>query len=53
MGGFLAWNLQISGRDLLGIGDGLLHVDLELEGFSNCVTLLFVVVSDEHIAPEG
>jgi hypothetical protein len=50
-GGCLAWNLQIGRKDLLGIGDGLLHADQELEGFSGCVTLLLLVVSDEHIAP--
>jgi hypothetical protein len=44
---------MIGGRDLLSIGDGLLHVDRELEGFSGCVTLLLAVISDENIAPEG
>jgi hypothetical protein len=51
MGGLLAQNLQIDERDLLGVGDGLLHADRELEGFSSCVTLLLIAVSDEHIAP--
>jgi hypothetical protein len=50
MGGLLARNLQIDGRDLLGVGDGLLHADRELEGFSSCITLLLTAVSDEHIA---
>jgi hypothetical protein len=52
MGGFFDWNLKIGGRNLLGVGDGLLHADRELEGFSSCITLLLTVVGDENIALE-
>jgi hypothetical protein len=48
----LVGSITIGGRNLLGVGDGLLQVDIELEGFSNYITLLLAVVGDENITPE-